>query len=347
MLDSITERDRGYNYQEVIGDFAQIADLVLVLFDPHKAGTVQEAHVSLRDTLPARTFEDRVLFVLNRIDECASLIDLLQVYGTLCWNLSQMTGRKDIPTIHLTYSPEAADTSRRPEKDSGFLQYLGNQRERLKRAIQEAPRHRLDHLASFVETHGERLSHLLEALIRFRRRARKFYLRYFFAGILAALSGTAAALAAVMAVGWLPGDPVILLSAAGGVFLVGLLGWMLVLRKTFWKRFVKRQVKNVDTLTALDNQSRRDNWESIAAVVRGHITKTGGVFSLGDLRREYDDVNQVYKHGGREIREALNELAVLNTNDTDELDKWIQRQSSLLKTDPETASKRDEGVPPA
>ncbi|MBW2258885.1 MAG: dynamin family protein, partial [Deltaproteobacteria bacterium] len=27
MLDSITERDRGYNYQEVIGDFAQIADL--------------------------------------------------------------------------------------------------------------------------------------------------------------------------------------------------------------------------------------------------------------------------------------------------------------------------------
>jgi EH domain-containing protein 1 len=60
MLDSITERDRGYNYQDVIGDLAQIADLVLVLFDPHKAGTVREAHTSLRDTLPAKTFEDRV-----------------------------------------------------------------------------------------------------------------------------------------------------------------------------------------------------------------------------------------------------------------------------------------------
>jgi EH domain-containing protein 1 len=54
MLDSITERDRGYNYQDVIGDLAQIADLVLVLFDPHKAGTVREAHTSLRDTLPPR-----------------------------------------------------------------------------------------------------------------------------------------------------------------------------------------------------------------------------------------------------------------------------------------------------
>ena len=36
MLDSITERDRGYDYQEIIGDLAQMADLVLVLFDPHK-----------------------------------------------------------------------------------------------------------------------------------------------------------------------------------------------------------------------------------------------------------------------------------------------------------------------
>ena len=69
MLDSITERDRGYDYQEVIGDMAQLADLVLVLFDPHKAGTVRESHTSLRETITARTFEDRVLFVLNRIDE--------------------------------------------------------------------------------------------------------------------------------------------------------------------------------------------------------------------------------------------------------------------------------------
>lgn len=39
MVDSVAERDRGYEYQEVIGDFASIADLILVLFDPHKTVT--------------------------------------------------------------------------------------------------------------------------------------------------------------------------------------------------------------------------------------------------------------------------------------------------------------------
>ena len=182
MLDSITERDRGYNYQEVIGDLAQIADLVLVLFDPHKAGTVREAHTSLRDTLPARTFEDRVLFVLNRIDECASMIDLLRVYGTLCWNLSQITGRKDIPMIHLTYSPQDAADPSMPSPAS-YLQHLENQREELKNAVLQAPCYRLDNLASFVETHGERLAHFLEALISYRKRARKFRWKSFGIGM--------------------------------------------------------------------------------------------------------------------------------------------------------------------
>jgi EH domain-containing protein 1 len=34
MLDSIAEKDRGYDYQRVIGELAQLADLVLVMFDP-------------------------------------------------------------------------------------------------------------------------------------------------------------------------------------------------------------------------------------------------------------------------------------------------------------------------
>jgi GTPase SAR1 family protein len=168
MLDSVAERDRGYNYQQVIGDLAHIADLVLMLFDPHNPGTVREVYNSLRDTLPARTFEDRVIFVLNRIDACTSLVDLLRVYGTLCWNLSQMTGRKDIPSIRLTYSTRAAGEhsgSGGPPRH-GYLQYLDNQREELRRAILEAPRYRLDHLAAFVETHGERLAHLLEEIAR-------------------------------------------------------------------------------------------------------------------------------------------------------------------------------------
>ena len=74
------------------------------------------AVASLRDTLPARTFEDRVIFVLNRIDECASMMDLLRVYGTLCWNLSQITGRKDIPAPITVMATDEAEVAVLPAK---------------------------------------------------------------------------------------------------------------------------------------------------------------------------------------------------------------------------------------
>jgi EH domain-containing protein 1 len=188
MLDSITERDRGYDYQEVVGDLAQIVDLVLVLFDPHKAGTVREAHKSLRETLPTKTFEDRVLYILNRIDECSSLTDLLRVYGTLCWNLSQITGRKDIPMIHLTYSPHASPGIVDKENcETAFLNSLQNQRDEIRKAIQQTPQRHLDHLATFVETHSERLAHLLEALINYQKKIRVFNLKFGAVGVLIAL----------------------------------------------------------------------------------------------------------------------------------------------------------------
>jgi len=308
MLDSITERDRGYNYQEVIGDLAQIADLVLVLFDPHKAGTVREIHTSLRDTLPSRTFEDRVLFVLNRIDECASMIDLLRVYGTLCWNLSQITGRKDIPMIHLTYSAQEA-AAHKDEHDISYLRYLENQREELKRAVLLAPRYRLDNLAAFVETHGERLSHLLEALVSFRQKSRIFNLKSSVAALSVSLLVGAAAFALSMAAPPLAGlGPLIILGIACAAALVSLGGWALVAHRFLYDRFLKKILKNMAQLTPQQNQTRRDSWESVREMVSAYLRNTNGRFSLRDARREYVAVWKVYERGSKEIREALKEL---------------------------------------
>lgn len=315
MLDSITERDRGYSYQDVIGDLAQIADLVLVLFDPHKAGTVREAHTSLRDTLPSKTFEDRVLFVLNRIDECASLTDLLRVYGTLCWNLSQMTGRKDVPMIHLTYSQRAAGGNV-TEGDSGYLHYLENQREELKRAILQAPRHRLDNLAAFVETHSERLAHLLEALINYRRMLRRFHLKFLTTGfLLSLLAGAGATLFSYS-------NPILssleqnyLIGGGAGVALLVFSFWATFLKKAFTKRFNRKRLAEVDSLTTLENQTRRDSWYSIKDYVYSYMRKTGGKFSLRQIRQEYKAALGVFEKGSKEIREALNELATIRHDD--------------------------------
>ena len=303
MLDSVAEKDRGYDYQEVIGDLAQIADLVLVLFDPHKAGTVREVHASLRDTLPSRTFEERVVFVMNRIDECENLNDLLRVYGTLCWNLSQMLGRKDIPQIRLTYS-EVASKGPRPQ----YLQFLANQRLELKRQISEAPRYRLDHLATYTETHGERLGHLLEALVVYGKRRQRYRVKtqviaVFFAALVALVIGGGFYLQG-------PTANVVEMSVAVGVLVFVLLCGLALLLVT--PRLVmslhRRMMQDLDHLTDLSLQSRRDSWSHVRPLVLRHLQRTAGRFSGAEVRSELESVRRVIKKGSKEIREALNRL---------------------------------------
>ncbi|MFO7930226.1 MAG: dynamin family protein [Thermodesulfobacteriota bacterium] len=311
MLDSVTERDRGYDYQDVIGDMAQLADLVLVLFDPHKAGTVREAHTSLRETISARTFEDRVLFVLNRIDECSSLTDLLQVYGTLCWNLSQITGRKDIPPIHLTYSSRAAGDSEYKRSEARiFLYLLQNQRKKLKEGILEAPQRRLDNLASFIETHAERLDQLLEALAAHRGRLRNFRFKAGFIGTVLGLAcgGTAAFAGAAAAI--LPPAPEPVTVASGiGVFALFLIIWFFGPMRIAARLFNRRSLRRIDRMIPLETQTRLDTWQVISPVVYRYLQKTGGNYSLSSVRHEYENVHAIHEEGAREVRRALNELA--------------------------------------
>lgn len=336
MLDSITERDRGYNYQDVIGDLAQIADLVLVLFDPHKAGTVREIHTSLRDTLPSKTFEDRVLFVLNRIDECTSMIDLLRVYGTLCWNLSQITGRKDIPMIHLTYSPQDAAIAKGEHHDNSYLRYLDNQREELKKAVLQAPRYRLDNLAAFVETHGERLAHLLEVLISYRKRIRKSRIKTTALVTTGSLLTGAAIFSLAMVAPPLAGLDILIHAAIGTVAALGFLGvYVLFLRRFFFNRFQFKILKNINHLTARNTQTRRDSWLAIRDLAFEWLRHTDGKFSLGEIRREYSNVWKVYERGAKEIREALKELEGLPE---DEEVEFCQGKLKLVSDNRRSAS---------
>ncbi len=310
MLDSITERDRGYDYQEVIGDLAQLADLVLVLFDPHKAGTVRESHTSLRETITSRTFEDRVLFVLNRIDECASLSDLLQVYGTLCWNLSQITGRKDIPAILLTYSSRAAKNSINSEEARGFLSNLENQRQKLKNSVLDAPRYRLDNLATFVETHAERLDLLMEAILNYRKQLRRFNGRFGAIGIIISLIAGIAAIFTGTSAGFLGGFYAPVAIGAGGVAVCFcMVFWMLAPLKYFKSVFHRNYLKNIDKLIPLDTQTRKDNWQAVRELAYKYLKKTNGRFRLRTVKQQYADVHRVLIEGTREIRKALNELS--------------------------------------
>jgi EH domain-containing protein 1 len=249
------------------------------------------------------------------------MIDLLRVYGTLCWNLSQITGRKDIPMIHLTYSPHDASLSTK-RRDSSYLQYLENQREELKKAVLQAPCYRLDNLASFIETHGERLAHFLEALISYRKRARKARLKTFAVGLgLSLICGAAAFILSLLSPPLAGTDMLIKSAISGGAALLFLTFWSTAPRRFFFKRFHKRILQNMNNLTALNSQTRQDSWESIRDLVLSHLKSNNGKFSLTEVRQKYTDVWKVYIKGSKEIREALRELEDLLPDEEEEFFK--------------------------
>lgn len=171
MLDATSEKDRGYNYMKVLGEFAKMADLIVLLFDPHKAGTIKESYEAIRNTLPEKSGEHRIVFVMSRIDECDHLSDFTRSYGTLCWNMSQMTGRKDIPHIYLTYAPAAVDPDSVAE---GWPQ----EREELIEKIKQAPGFRINHILEDIDRQMNELQIVAEATAEFLKRASKVFWKF-------------------------------------------------------------------------------------------------------------------------------------------------------------------------
>ncbi len=274
MLDSVTEKDRGYDYLGVIGELAKLSDLIVLMFDPHKAGTIKETYKVLRVTLPGTAGEDRVRFVLNRIDECESLEDLLRAYGTLCWNLSQMTGRKDIPRIYLTYARiEGREVL--PE-----FRIWDKERDELKRSLMDAPRMRLYHMLQEVDNVVRELALEIEALEGFKARFRKQFWAFsktiLFTGAVAFFLGD---LAMNLILGY-PNSPFVTDLVSGTLtshsFLWPVIWLLLVVaggsglfQKITFPRFARRYAVNPDPLIKLKSPYERDLWP----VVRSRVSR--------------------------------------------------------------------------
>ncbi|MBU0483023.1 MAG: dynamin family protein [Proteobacteria bacterium] len=264
MLDAITEKDRGYDYPAVIGDLAKLADLVVLMFDPHKAGTIQEVYNTIRTTLPEHSGEDRVIFVMSRIDECDNPGDLVRSYGTLCWNLSQMTGRKDIPRIFLTFSPSV---SRNPEALSIWI----DEREQLKQQIMNAPKLRISHLLQDIDKQANELKMAAEAMNNFSQRARDLFSTTLTKSLLLGLVLFFFLDIAVKELTGFPENTLLSLIMSGKAGLVNLIipvasilavftlaiGWF---SKWQFPRLVDRSIREADQLVLLDTTYRKHLW---------------------------------------------------------------------------------------
>eukprot|EP00940_MAST-03C_sp_MAST-3C-sp2_P000004 g4.t1 len=88
--------------------FADLADVVLLFFDPDKPGTTKEANDVFRECL-AHINSVKLHIIFNKVDAFKSLEDFGKAHGTLYWNLSAAMQRKDVPIVHNMFCPTDLD----------------------------------------------------------------------------------------------------------------------------------------------------------------------------------------------------------------------------------------------
>lgn len=133
--------DRGYDFQGVVRWLAQRADIVLLFFDPDKPGTTGETMSVLLHSLSG--MDHKLLIVLNKADQFHKIHDFARAYGSLCWNLSKVIPRKDLPPIFTMSLPN--DQNQKTTL-SASLSDLEHTRDDVVEQVMQAPKRRIDNV---------------------------------------------------------------------------------------------------------------------------------------------------------------------------------------------------------
>ena len=275
MLDATSENDRGYDYMKVLGEFAKMADLIVLMFDPHKAGTIKESYDVIRNTLPEKSGEHRIVFVMSRIDECDNLSDFTRSYGTLCWNMSQMTGRKDIPHIYLTYSPVVANLDT-VAKD------WPQEREQLIDKIKRAPSFRINHILEDIDRQVNELQIVAQAVGEFLKQAKTLFWKFanatlgmamvvfFFGDVF--LSSITSFPETTLIASLKSGDITVFhLIVPSILALLTLLVGSFIYNKIAFARLLKKSLANAAGLVVVDTDYRRNLWQKMEFKARQNL----------------------------------------------------------------------------
>jgi len=135
-----TSRDRGYDFMVVTKWFAERADVILLFFDPDKPGTTGETLACLTKSLAG--MDHKLHIILNKVDQFEKIHDFARAYGSLCWNLSKVIVRKDLPRIYTMRVPGDHPGSRTALADA--LQDLEQTRLEVINEVNKAPERRVD-----------------------------------------------------------------------------------------------------------------------------------------------------------------------------------------------------------
>ena len=89
--------NRGYNFVEVSGWFAERSDLILLLFDAHKLDISDEFRRTIESLKP---HDERIRCILNKADS----IDrqkLMRVYGALMWSMGKVMQTPEVLRVYV------------------------------------------------------------------------------------------------------------------------------------------------------------------------------------------------------------------------------------------------------
>ncbi|KAJ9468802.1 EH domain-containing protein 2 [Diplonema papillatum] len=143
--------DRGYDLRKAMRWFAERADIIMIFFDPHNPGTTGETLDVLTESLSE--VGHKSLILMNKVDLFDNATDFARAYGALCWHLSKVIPRKDIPQIYTTFTPvgeKTIDVARGSGLPVEDFERMGNE---IRNRVLSTPQARIDNiLTTFSQT---------------------------------------------------------------------------------------------------------------------------------------------------------------------------------------------------
>jgi len=157
---------RGYDFSQVVKWYAERADVVFLFFDPDKPGTTGETLEVLTTALSG--IDHKLHIVLNKADQFTKIHDFARAYGSLCWNLSKVIHRKDLPRIYTTCLPVG-----QPDSTLGISDLERTREEVIAEAL-KAPARRSENVVTRLLDHAMLLKVHMKVLEAIQNKTRSF-----------------------------------------------------------------------------------------------------------------------------------------------------------------------------
>jgi hypothetical protein len=151
------------------------------------------------------------------------------------------------------------------------------------------------------------------------------------AGLIVSLASGAAGWLGLMSLPPFAGlDPVLQLTGAGTLSGIIFIFWIIFVQNYLYSRFLKKWLRQLDNLTPLPNQTRRDSWASIRDLLYVNLKNSNGHYSLTQVSNEYAVVKEIHDRGSQEIREALKELSgIVADDDAGPIPYWANAEAAF------------------